>query len=313
VITLYDPQQHRSYALYGIDLGVGGRGNAALALWLLGYPDQARERMRDAYALAHDLSHLQSVAFVLSYAAMLHQFRREGHAAQERAEAAVALSNEQGFPFYLVWGTILQGWVLTEQEHGEQGIAQIRQGLASYGTMGAEVYRPYFLALLAETHEKVGQTEEGLNVLAEALDRVDKTGERWYEAELYRLRGELTLAQSKTSLGQVQDKSQTGQDQSQASLKQVVGKSEDTSPQPLIPSPQSEAEACFLKAIEIARKQQAKSLELRAVVSLSRLWQSQDKKEEARQMLAEIYTWFTEGFDTKDLQDAKASLEELSQ
>jgi predicted membrane chloride channel (bestrophin family) len=141
----------------------------------------------------------------------------------------------------------------------------------------------------------VGQTEEGLTLLAEGLAVADKTGERFYEAELYRLKGQLTL-QSQSSPRQVK----TGQD-----------KSEDTNPQSPIPNPQAEAEACFHQAIEIARRQQARSLELRAVMSLSRLWQQQGKKEEARQMLAEIYGWFTEGFDTKDLQEAKALLEEL--
>jgi predicted ATPase len=140
--------------------------------------------------------------------------------------------------------------------------------------------RTYFLALLAEACEGMGQGEEGLNALAEALTLVEKNEERIHEAELYRLKGELTLAQSR-----------------------VPG---------LGASVQQEAEACFLKAIEVARKQQAKSWELRAAMSLSRLWQQQGKKEEARKLLAEIYGWFTEGFDTKDLQEAKALLEELS-
>ena len=152
--------------------------------------------------------------------------------------------------------------------------------------------RSYYLALLAEACGKVGQAEEGLNALAEALLMVDRTGERYYEAELYRLKGELSL-QSR----QVNTSSESGV----------------TSPQPPTPSTQAEAEAeaCFLKAIEIARRQQAKSLELRAVMSLSRLWQQQGKRKEAHQMLAEIYGWFTEGFDTADLKEAKALLEEL--
>ena len=150
--------------------------------------------------------------------------------------------------------------------------------------------RPYFLAMLAEAYEQVGHPEEGLPVLAEALDLVHKTGEHWYNAELHRLRGELTLAQSKVQ-----------------NLKSQV-----TDPRPLTPDPQGEAEVCFLKAIEIARQQQAKSLELRAATSLACLWQQQGKKQEAQQMLAEIYGWFTEGFDTKDLQEAKTLLEELT-
>ena len=144
----------------------------------------------------------------MHFAALLHQFRREGQAAQERAEAVIALSTEQGFPFWLAWGTIVRGWALAEQGQGEEGIAQMRQGLAAWRATGAEMARPYCLALLAEAYGKVGQAEEGLTVLAEALAVVDKTGERFYEAELYRLKGELTLQVSsrKVSRSKVQDR-----------------------------------------------------------------------------------------------------------
>jgi predicted ATPase len=169
---------------------------------------------------------------------------------------------------------------LAEWGQAEEGLAQIRQGLATCQAIGAGLNQSYHLALLAEAYGKAGQTEDGLATLAEALTVVDKTEERFYEAELYRLKGELTLAQS--------------------------------SVQSLASSVQKEAEECFWKAIEIARKQQAKSLELRAVMSLARLWQQQGKKDNARQMLAEIYGWFTEGFDTKDLQEAKVLLQQLA-
>ena len=202
-------------------------------------------------------------------------------AVQERAEAVITLAAEQGFPFWLAQGTSLRGWALVKQGQGrEEGIVQIRQGLAVYQATGAELGWPWFLAMMAEAYGKGRQTEEGLTVLAEALAAVDNSGERWREAELYRLKGELTLAQS--------------------------------SVQSLRSSVQKEAEECFLRAIEIARHQSAKSLELRAVTSLSRLWQRQGKQEEACQILTEIYGWFTEGFDTADLQEAKALLEELS-
>ena len=179
---------------------------------------------------------------------------------------------------------------MVEQGQGTEGVAQIRQGIAAYQATGAEIERPHWFALLAEAYGKVGQAKEGLTVLAEALAVVDENGDRYYEAELYRLKGDLSLQS------------------------EVRGpKSEVSDPRSLTPDPQAEAEAeaCFQRAIEIARRQQAKSLELRAVMSLSRLWQQQGKKEEARQMLAEIYGWFTEGFDTKDLQEAKGLLEEL--
>jgi predicted ATPase len=224
------------------------------------------------------------LAVALNWTAWLHQYRREGQLTQERAEAEIALSNEQGFPFWVAVGTIQRGWALAEQGQGEEGITQIRQGLAAYRDIGSELTRTHFLSLLAEAYGKTGQTEEGLTALAEALAFVDKTGERFYEAELYRLKGELTLQKFQVSGFKFQVQN----------------------------SPESEAEECFHKAIEIARKQQAKSLELRAVMSLSRLWQKQGKKDEARQLLAEIYGWFTEGFDTKDLQEARALLDELS-
>ena len=170
-----------------------------------------------------------------------------------------------------------RGWALAQQGQEEEGIAQIRQGLAASRATGARVGWSYWLALLAEVYGKAGQVEEGLPLLAEALPVVDKTGERFYEAELYRLKGELTLQSSAQS------------------------------PESKVKA----AEGCFQKAIEVARQQQAKSLELRAVMSLSRLWQRQGKKDEAHRVLAEIYGWFTEGFDTKDLQEAKMLLQEL--
>jgi predicted ATPase len=241
------------------------------------------------------------LVITLACIAVFHQLRHEGQLTQRRAEAVVTLSIEQGFPFWSAWGTILQGWALAEQGQREEGVAQIRQGLAAYRAIGGEMMRSQFLALLAEVHGKIGQADEGLIALAEALAAVDKTWERRWEAELYRLKGELTL-QSR----QVKNKSQASQGKS----KQVgtsQNKFEVASPQV-----EAEAEACFHKAVEIARKQQAKLLELRAATSLARLWQHQGKKEEARQMLAEIYSWFTEGFDTADLQEAKALLEELA-
>ncbi|MBI3756512.1 MAG: AAA family ATPase [Deltaproteobacteria bacterium] len=271
-IALYDPQQHRSSQE---DPGVVCLCYATAVLWLLGYADQALQRSHGTLTLAQKLSHPYSLVYALSWAAVLHLFRQEVQATQEWAEAAIALSTEHGFPHWLASGTMWRGWALAEQGRGEEGITQIRQGLAAYRAMGAEQAVPYFLALLAEAYGKVGQAEEGLSTLSEALMLVNKTGARWYEAELYRLKGELLLAQE--------------------------GLREKT----------EEAEECFLRAIAVARKQEAKSLELRAVMSLGRLWQQQGKKDEACQMLAEIYNWFTEGFDTKDLQDAKALLEEL--
>jgi len=278
--ALYDPQQHSSLAfLFGQDPGVACRSFAALTLWLLGYPEQAVEKLSAALALAQELSHPFSQAFTRFFAAWHSQFRREGQEVHKQTEALLTLSREQGFPQWLAMGPILQGWALAKRGQEAEGIAQMHQGLAAYRATETELERPYYLALLAEAYGTVEQFEEGLSVLAEALAVVDKTGERSYEAELYRLKGELTLQQFKV----------------QGSKSEV----------------EEEAEAHFLKAIEIVRRQSAKSLELRAVMSLAKLWQQRSKQKEAHALLSEIYNWFTEGFDTKDLQEAKALLAEL--
>ena len=203
----------------------------------------------------------------------------------------MALANEQGFTPLLSAGMIRRGWALAEQGQLEEGLAQMHQGLTSRRTTRAELAQPYFLALQAEVYGKMGQRAQALTLLTEALVAARTTGSHRQEAEIYRLKGTLTLKQSG-----------------------VRGPgSEVPNTQHPAPNTQSEAEAYFFKAIEIARRQSAKSLELRAVMSLSRLWHSQGKKEQARRMLAEIYGLFTEGFDTADLREAKALLEELSQ
>lgn len=278
--AIYDSQHRRGAFLHGgADPGVSCLCDAARALWFLGYPDQALQRSHAALALAEELSDPFSLGFALVFAAGLHQLRREGHAAQQRAEAGIALAREQGFASLVSAGTIRRGWALAEQGQMEEGLAQMHQGLTSRGTARAALARPYFLALQAEVYGKMGKGEQAVTLLSEALAAVHATGEHRLEAELYRLRGEL-LRQS-----EVPDS------------KFAVEK---------------EPEACFHKALEVARRQQAKSLELRAVTSLSRLWQQQGKRGEAQQMLAEIYGWFTEGFDTADLKEAKALLEDLS-
>ena len=240
---------------------------------MLGYPDQALTQSHEAITLARKLAHPHSLAAALSYAVWLHHFRQDGLAVQERVEAAIVLSNEQGFPLYSTMGMTLQGWALAMHGQGEDGIAQLQQGLAAMRALRIELGWPSYLALLVEAYGNVGQTEAGLTTLTEALATAHRTGERWWETELHRLKGELLLRQV---------------------------------------NPTEEAEACFRQAIEIARQQQAKSLELRAATSLSRWWQQQGKRPEAHDLLAPIYGWFTEGFDTADLQEAKALLKTLS-
>jgi len=281
-LTWHNPQQPSPAS-------VSCLSHLTIVLWTLGYPDQALRRVQEALALARQLSLPFWVGFALLFTTNLHYRRREERAAQEQAEAVITLATEQGFPFWLGLATICRGGVLAAQGQGEVGLLQIHQGLNRLRAMGSMMNWSFSLAILVEAYGKVGQAEAGLNVLAEALEGVDKTGERFYEAELYRLKGELTLQQFNV----------------QGSKFQRID------PRSLMPDPQAEAEACFHKAIEIARRQQAKLLELRATVSLARLWQQQGKHHEASHTLPEIYSWFTEGFDTKDLQEAKALLEEL--
>jgi DNA-binding SARP family transcriptional activator/predicted ATPase len=280
VIAFYDPQQHASLvATLAQDLGVSVLKWASWTLWLLGHPDQALERSREALALAKELDHSYTLGFALFVAAFFHQLRREDEAVRERNEAMLQLSTEKGFPLFVAGGTVLQGWTLAISGQAEAGITDMRQGLAALQAMGTEIQRSHCLALLAEAQASAGQAEAGLSTLAEAVAFVEKTGERYYEAEIYRLQGELLLMQG--------DEAET-----EASFHQ--------------------AESWLQHAVEVARRQQAKSWELRATVSLCRLWQQQGKVDEARQMLAQIYDWFTEGFDTPDLREAKALLEELS-
>jgi predicted ATPase len=245
-----------------------------MPLWVLGYTDQALQRSHDALTLAHELSQPSALAFALTQAGSFHQYRREAQAAQERAAAVIALAREHGFTQWLVGGMIQRGWALAEQGQSAEGMAQMHQGLAAWRATGAKQPRLDGLALLAEAYGRAGQAAEGLSGLVEALGVVNQTGERLWEAELYRLKGELPLAVSSDH--------------------------------------HAEAEACFQQALDIARRQQAKSWELRAAMSLARLWQRQGQRAEARQLLAEVYGWLTEGFDTADLQEAKALLEELS-
>jgi predicted ATPase len=278
-IALFDPQKHPRFTVGTADPRVNCLSFLSWTLWYLGYPDQALKRSQEALALAEGLSHPFSLTYALAFAAVFHSLRREEQLARERAEAVITLATEQGFPHWLAYGTIVRGWALAEQGQVEEGITQMRQSRISF-------LAPY---MLAEAYGKVGQVEEGLIVLAEALALVDKNGQPVNEAELYRFKGQLTLQK----------------------LSIVSCQLSVPSPQPLTPSPRGDAEACFLKALDIARKQQAKSLELRAVMSLSRLWQQQGKQKEAHSLLSDIYNWFTEGFDTKDLQEAKALLDSL--
>ena len=274
-IALYDPQQQRAVTFrYGEDAGVVCRSHAARVLWCLGFPTQARVQSDEAVTLAQQIAHPFSLSFALSNAALVHQLCRETRATHERAAAANSLATAQGFPFWSAYSAILRGWALTHQGQAQEDIEQIRQAVLAFRATGAELLPPYFLALLVETSGIIGHAEAGLAVLADARTLVDTTGERWYEPELHRLTGALLLQQSADN--------------------------------------DAEAQASFAHALDLARSQQAKSLELRAATSLGRLWQQQGKRTEAYELLAPLYGWFTEGFDTADLQEAQTLLEELA-
>ena len=251
-LALYNTQPHDSYTfLYGQDPAIGCLGHTAHVLWMLGYPDQAQQRSDEALALARELSRPYDVVFALNQAVVLHQLRREGRSAYERAEEVMAFCMEQGFTQQLAMGTILRGWGLAAQGQADRGIAQMHQGLAASQDAGIELGRAPVLTQLAEAYWHIGQTEEGLRLLAEALAVMDRTGERWWEAEVHRLTGELLLAPAR----------------------------------PHSKRPQA-AEACFHQALAVARRQQARSLELRTAMSLSRLWQQQSRRAEAYHLLA---------------------------
>jgi predicted ATPase len=278
IFALYEPQQHQALTSLGdAEPGVLSLAFASHTLWLRGYPDQALSRSRQALELAQDLSHPFSLAVAHCYAAMVHQFRREPRLVQQQAEAAMTLCTEQGFTYYLAWATLLRGWALTaqsaERDRGD-ALAQLRQGFADLLATGAGIREAYYRALLAETAWSGGHSDTGQQLLAEAFAAVQRTEERWWEAELYRLQGEL--------LGQEAER------------------------------PQREGrEVHVLRALEVARGQHATSLELHAARSLGRWWLEQGQRDAARTLLAPVYHWFTEGFDTADLQEAKALLEAL--
>jgi predicted ATPase len=270
-IALYDPQVHRSRSLN--DPGMSCLILTAFTLWLLGYPDQALVRIQEAFDLAEKLSSPFNMAYVLACAPLVHQGRGEPLDAQGRAADGRNLSKEQEFPHWLALSTTLEGWAMAAQGQGEEGRELMQQGLRAWRAMGAQQTVPYQLALLAEAYGRSGLADEGLRAVAEGLAIAEQNAEHYYLAELYRIQGELYLVQSDAN--------------------------------------DAAAQASFDQAFRIARTQQAKSLELRAAMSTSRLWQRQGKQRQAHALLSDIYGRFSEGFETGDLQATKALLDAL--
>ncbi len=272
-IALYVPEQHHALAASygGHDPVVGSRCCLALSLWILGRPDQAVRTSQEAIALAQTLDHRYSVVFSLLFDAMLQHHRRNADGVRRQTEAAIELAEKQNWWAVVLrsWAGALRGWALVEQAKDEDGIILLREALEGMQSARFESLRPYFLALLAESFMTKGDSSAGLEVLADALEIVERTGEGYIEAELHRLKGEC-LADSQAK------------------------------------------EACFAQAIDVARRQRAASYELRAVMSLSRLYIDRGQHRFARQMVADLYSSFTEGFDTQDLRDASALVQSLS-
>jgi predicted ATPase len=270
-LALYDPDKHRHHALMygGHDPGVCGKGQGAVGLWALGYPDQAAQSAREGIVLAEALGHVPSVLHSLWFAGALYWVRRDVAAGRDCGARLLALGREHGLLQYQTIGGIFDGWALTQIGNGEEGLTALRSSVGLYGAT-TKVTLDLFSAVLAEAELLACNFEQA----AAALVRAEKAGKGWWRAEFLRLRGDLQRS------GSVQDR--------------------------------STAEQLYRKAIAVAQGQSAKSLELRAATNLARLWGGQRRRAEARDLLAPVYGWFTEGFDTPDLKEAKALLDELT-
>jgi class 3 adenylate cyclase/predicted ATPase len=274
-IELYRFDEHRALAHQhaGYDPGVACRAFSAYVLWYLGYPDRAVQRNEEAITLARDLSQKVSMIMAVEFAALIRHLRREPMLAKTHAETDIGLSTEQANAFFLGCGMVEQGWAIAQAGQVDEGIGLIMRGMDVCRSAGSTLEFPQCLASLADAYRAGGHLEEAIGAIAEGLEQARETSARFNEAELHRLKGEMALA----------------------------GATPDA----------EEAERCFRRAIEIARSQSAKSPELRATMSLSRLLRGQGKREDARRPLAELYAWFTEGFDTADLKEARALLDAL--
>ena len=273
VLTLDDPISHHSLINHaGIHPRLSSQGWLGIVLFCLGYPDEGFAQSSGAVAEARGLAHPPSLATSLSLNARLLSLVGDNAALDERTDELVAVATEQGFPFWRAQGTIFRGWVKVENGDVAEGISLLRSGSAAFRATGAELWMPHYIALLARACEIAGQIEEAVGLLDDALQTVERTGERWFAAELNRHKGEVLLQQGDTEA----------------------------------------AEELYLIALSIAREQEAKMWELRAAGSLARLRRDQGRRAEARDLLAPVYGWFTEGFGTPDLKEAKALLDELT-
>jgi adenylate cyclase len=276
-IKLYDPKDHHIYvSRSSVDPGVNSHSRLSWTLLFLGYPRQALDEGQKSLALARQLDHANSRGLACDFAAILSQLCGADEAVHEQVETAMVIATEHDLRQWKTIAAILRGWYIACVGQSGEGIAQMQQGLSVYRASGTNLYQEWFLALLAEAYRKHGHSIQGLAMITEALTLVLRDeGFHCWDPELHRLKGVLLLQLSSDN--------------------------------------QAEAETCFHHALESARTQQAKSFELRTATSLARLWQQQGKRQEAQDLLAPVYDWFTEGFDTADLQDAKALLDALAE
>jgi predicted ATPase len=271
-LAFYDPISHRSLAHQaGVHPQVALQGFLGIVLFCLGFPDQASAQSSAAIAEARRLLHPPTLAISLGTDTVLLALAGDDIALDERADGLVAIATEQDFPFYRASGAIFRGWVKVKNGDVTEGVSLLRSGSSAYRATGATAWVPLHIAFLAGACEIAGQVEEGATLLDQALQFAERTGERSFAAELNRHKGRLLLQQGHTGA----------------------------------------AEELYRKALGIAREQEAKLWELRAAASLARLWRDQGRRAAARDLLAPVYGWFTEGFATPDLKAAKALLDEL--
>ena len=274
-IALYDPAERRSLATrFGEDVGVTALSARSLAFWMLGYPEAARTETDRTLKHARDIGQFATLIRSLYVASLSHAFRGDFVASNALGDELVALADEQRSPAWKPFGMIAQGYVLRLMGKALGAVKVITAGIAATRSVGGTIHTPLALSNLARAHAELGQWDEAWGCIGQAITVIETTGERWYEAEVHRIGGEIAL---------------------------------------LMPNPDvAKAEAYFKRSLAVARQQQAKSWELRAAMSMARLWRDQGKRDEARELLAPVYGWFTEGFDTLDLKEAKALLDELS-
>jgi predicted ATPase len=274
-IALYDPAEHRRLATrFSHDSRVSILSFRSLALWILGYPEGALADANYALKDAREIGHATTLMYALGYATLLtHIYCGDYAAASAQADEVVALADEKSALFWKALGMMNQGWLLALNGKPSKAVPLITAGIAAYRSTGSTVWSPLYLSYLAMAHAALDQFDDAWRCIGEAMTAFETTDEKWFEAEVHRIGGEIVLK----------------------------------SPQP----DAAKAEAHFERALAIARQQQAKSWELRAAMSMARLWRDQGKRDEARELLAPVYDWFTEGFDTRDLKDAKKVLDEL--